>query len=218
MPEELKKIMVVVKIDLAKRLSPSRTALIIIDIQNDFCHSGGGFAMMGHDVSKLQTVVEPVKLVSDTARKLSVPVIFIQTEHDRTNNSEAWLQRADWGPNSPLCQTDTWGADLYSLKSQESDIVVIKHRYSAFAGTSLEQVLRSLQRDSLPFTGLTTSICVDSSLRDGLMRDFHVALLADGCAELSPEKHNFTLDIVQNYFGPVLSSSEVLDIWMPESG
>lgn len=199
--------------DLAKRLAPARSALIIIDVQNDFCHSDGGFALMGHDVSNLQTVVEPVRRISETARKLSIPVIFIRTEHDRNNNSEAWLQRAVWGLKSSLCQTGSWGAEFCSLKPQENDIVVVKHRYSAFAGTCLEQVLRSLKCDSLLFAGLTTSVCVDSSLRDGLMRDFHVALLADGCAELSQEKHNYTLELVQNYFGPVVSSGEVLDIW-----
>lgn len=187
--------------------------MILIDIQNDFCHPDGGYALLGNDVSSLQTVVAPVRRIADTARDLGIPVIFVRTEHDRTNNSEAWLHRTGWGPGSPLCQTGTWGSEFYGIKPQEGDVVITKYRYSAFAGTCLELVLHSLQRDSLLFAGLTTCVCVDSSLRDGLMRDFHVALLADGCAEISREKHQYTLELVQNFFGPVVSSGEVLSVW-----
>lgn len=199
--------------DLDERFSPARVAFIIVDLQNDFCHSNGGFALMGSNVARLQSVVEPVLRVTETARNLSIPVIFIRTEHDISNNSEAWLQRTSWSQNSSLCQTGTWGTEFYGIKPQETDVVVTKYRYSAFKGTSLELILRSLRRDSLLFAGLTTSVCVDSSLRDGLMRDFHVALLSDGCAEISTDKHNYTLDLVQNYFGPVVSSGDVIDIW-----
>ena len=199
--------------ELRKRLSPERCAFVIIDIQNDFCHSEGFFSRIGNNVTHLRKVIEPIQRVEAKARQVGIPVIYIRTEHDSNNNSEVWLERTEWARPGLVCQTGSWGAEFYEIKPKPGDIVITKYRYSAFAQTHLELVLRSLGRDSLLFAGLTTSVCVESSVRDGLMKEFHVATLEDGCAEISQSQHEATLKVLQNYFGPVVNSEQVITCW-----
>ncbi|MGH8916608.1 MAG: cysteine hydrolase family protein, partial [Acidimicrobiia bacterium] len=155
------------------------------------------------------------------AHTASVPVIWIQTTHDETTNSQAWLARRgpDLAPQDPPpsnCWTGTWGAEPYELEPSPTDPLVVKHRYSGFAGTDLDWVLRGLKRQSLLITGVSTEACVESTLRDGLFHDYHVNLVEDCCASYSRQAHEATIRSVRNLFGLVVRSDDVVEQWEQE--
>ncbi|GAA3752504.1 pyrimidine utilization protein B [Microbacterium kribbense] len=199
------------------RYDPSHAALVVIDVQNDFCHAQGAVARLGSDVTAVEQMVPRLVALIETARTTSVPVIFVRTTHDSTDDSVAWLSRnaqePDDAPEGVICRTGSWGAEFYSIAPQPGEIVVTKHRYSAFAGTSLDLTLRTLGVRSLIFTGVATEVCVESSLRDGLSADYLVSLVADGAATYGADAQAATVGAVSRSFGTVTSCSELTAVW-----
>lgn len=198
---------------LEERVSPGRATLVVIDVQNDFCHEAGAYARAGADVAGIQLAVARLEYLVEQARHVDVPVIFVRTEHGPFTDSEAWLHRRPQGEPSRNCLAGSWGAEFYRLRPQPGEVVITKHRYSAFVGTPLEQVLRSLRRDSLLFGGVATNVCVESSARDALMRDYHVTLVADCCAAKDAQRHQAAVRNIQENFGWVATSDQVVRAW-----
>lgn len=197
-------------------LNPKNTALIIVDVQNDFCHEAGACAKMGRDVTAAQTIVPKIEALIQEARKLDIPVVFIQMTQEEHTLSEAWAKRPRLAQHTdPLavCRRGSWGAEFYKLSPAQGDIVVEKHRYSAFIGTQLPMILCSLNRKSLVITGVATNVCVESTARDGFMMDYHVTLVKDGCAGYVRELHENTFQNIEACFGLVLDTSEVISYW-----
>jgi len=197
---------------LQQILSPEWAALLVVDVQNDFCHADGLFGRMGLDLSAAHAAVERLKEVVQGARKTGVPVIFVRLDHNSATNSQAWMHRSDT-PREDACVSGTWGAEFFGVFPQEDEPVVVKRRYSPFAGTDLEYILRATQRKSLLVTGVATNICVEQTLRDGFMRDYHVALIEDCSAAYSPEAHASTIANVRSFLGRVTTSKAVLQRW-----
>ena len=105
----------------------------------------------------------------------------------------------------------SWDAALDSrLPVEPSDIVISKSRYSAFYGTELEQVLRQRGVRTLIICGVTTEMCVESTLRDGFFRDFRVVLAADAVASVDRARHAATLQTVECGFGAVISTADII--------
>jgi ureidoacrylate peracid hydrolase len=205
--------------DFPFRYDPAHTALIVVDVQNDFCSPNGSLAGVGNDVSAAVDMVPRLQRLIDNAREVGMPVIFIQTIHDETNDSPQWLGRVDAGPGTErpgiTCRTGSWGGKFYEISPQPGDHVVIKYRYSAFIGTNLEILLRTLGVQSLLFTGVATEICVESSLRDGLFADYWVSLVEDCAASYSQAAHDASVSVVSKQFGTVTTSAELESIWAP---
>jgi len=93
----------------------------------------------------------------------------------------------------------------------ESDCIVTKHRFSAFAGTDLDLILRSKGIETILCTGLATNVCVETTARDGVNRNYNVILLEDCCAAFDPGEHQAALNNINKYFGVVTSSSIFLE-------
>ena len=206
--------------DIPFRYDPARCALVLIDVQNDFCHPDGSLARGGQDVSAAVEMVPRLVTLVDAARTAGVPVIFVRTTHDESNDSVAWLNRRAEGPGAvttqATCRTGSWGAEFYKVSPQLPDEPVItKHRYSAFVGTNLELTLRTLGVQSLLFTGVATEVCVESSLRDGLFAEFFVSMVADCCATYAPELQEGSVRAVAKHFGTVVTAEELTKHWSP---
>ncbi len=200
------------------RFAPGTAAVVVVDVQNDFCDPAGACAQRGSDVAGAVAMVPRLERFLDAARAAGVLVVFIQTTHDATTNSPAWLaRRGDPVPGAPTpvatCATGTWGAEFYRIAPQPGEPVVVKHRYSAFAGTNLDVVLRSAGVDSLLLTGVSTNVCVESTLRDGLFAEYRVTLVEDCAASFEPEAHAATVANVEQYFGVVATSEEIGATW-----
>jgi nicotinamidase-related amidase len=204
-----------------EKFAPKVAAVLVIDMQNDFCHPDGIMAKRGFDVTGLPAMVARLEHFLEAARRHLVPVIWVRTTHDDTTNSPVWLARHSTTlraekPPEMNCWTGTWGADFWGVIPPAGEPVVTKHRYSAFAGTSLDWVLRSLERQSLLITGVSTEACVESTVRDGFFHEFHVNLVEDCCASYSQERHNETVINVRTKFGLVANSADIIAQWKGE--
>lgn len=197
-------------------LAPQEAALIVIDVQNDFCHEEGACARMGRDVSAVQSIVPNIQTLIGKCKELHIPVIYVQNTVDQFTSSETWEKRP-W-PKSPvgpldICKRGSWGADFYRISPNKNDIIIEKHRFSAFIATNLDMVLRNLKRSSLILTGVATNVCVESTARDAFMMDYRVTLVKDACANYYPELHEATCKNIELTFGLALNTTEILTHW-----
>lgn len=200
------------------RFAPGRAAVVVVDVQNDFCDPAGACGQRGSDTAAAVAMVPRLERFLADARAAGVMVVFIQTTHDESTDSPAWLARrgdAEAGAPDPVstCRTGSWGAEFYRVAPQPGEPVVVKHRYSAFAGTNLDVVLRTAGVDSLLLTGVSTNVCVESTLRDGLFAEYRVTLVEDCAASYEAEAHEATCENVARYFGVVATSEEISATW-----
>ena len=193
-------------------VAPDRCVLLVVDVQNDYCHDEGVFGRAGRDLRPIQAAVDRVLDVVAAARRAEVPIVWVRTEHDRWTDSAAWLGR-DVRSAGAICPAGTWGAELYRVAPAPGERVITKHRYSAFVGTSLPVVLRALARPVLAIAGVTTNVCVESTARDAFMHDWQVVLLEDCSAALTKAEHDAAVHNVRTYFGRVADAAAVERAW-----
>lgn len=197
---------------LASIVSPAWAALLVVDVQNDFCHRDGLFGKLGADLGAVHQAVRRIAALLPDARRAGVPVLFITMEHDASTNSAAWVHRYAT-PRADACVAGSWGAELFELQPEPGEPVVVKHRYSPFVGSNLEYLLRARERRSLLVTGVATNICVEQVLRDGFMRDYHVVLVEDCAGAYTAQAHSSTVANTQAFLGRVIDSDRLRSYW-----
>lgn len=200
---------------------PDDTALLVVDMQNAFCHPEGGFAQVGRDVSAQNAIIPTVASLVRQARSAGLPIIWTIQEglgpDDRarlTRRIPALLGRPGAGEPETWCIRGAWDADLVDeLRDdcQPDDHIVRKLRMSAFYSTTLDSLLRILQVESLIVAGVNTEKCVESTARDASFRDFDVVVVSDGVATTDLAFHADSLRKIDAYFGTVLPSAVVID-------
>jgi ureidoacrylate peracid hydrolase len=196
-------------------------------MQNDFGAVGGMFERAGLDVAGIQAAAEAARPVVAAARATGIPVVYVKMEHaddlSDAGGSDAphWIKhvplglgeavRAPDGSASRILVRNTWNTQILdALAPEPGDAVVSKHRYSGFFETELDDVLRELGAKTLLVTGCTTSICVESTVRDAMFRDYACVVLADCTAEpLGDANHDASLRAIERLFGWVSSSDAV---------
>jgi ureidoacrylate peracid hydrolase len=199
-----------------EKVDPRWTALIVVDMQNDYIASDGLFAKMALDVEAVQAIVEDVGQLIASARSAGIPVIFVRNWHSSASDSEAWLERSGrrfrGGPRA--AEAGTWGAEWYpGIEPAERDTVIHKTRYDAFLRTDLDEQLRDRGIRTLVLCGTATNVCVESTARSAHMRDYYVVLVGDCCAASDTGLHRATLANIERHFGTVVQRSEVEAIW-----
>lgn len=202
--------------ELRELVAPERTALVVVDVQNDFCHEDGSIAARGMDVAPIHAMVPRLEGLIQAAHAGNVPVIFIRTEHGLWTDAPAWQERLASRTSAarrPICREGTWGAEFYRLQPSPGDRVVVKHRYSAFLGTDLDLILRSRGIETVLCTGVTTNVCVESTARHGFMLNYRVVMVSDCCAAPTEEEHRSALWNIGTYFGTVHGSEEIMAAW-----
>ena len=207
----------------------ARAAVLVVDMQNDFGSKGGMFERAGIDVSSIRAAVEPTARVLESARRAALPVVYLKMgfQPDLSDlgapGSPNRERHLGWsvgervtdpsGRPSRILIRDTWNTDvLDELKPQPGDRIVYKNRFSGFYETDLDSILASLGVRWLIVTGCTTSICVESTIRDAMFRDYACVLLADCSAEpigskLPRTNHDASLLLVEAAFGSVSRSA-----------
>ena len=195
--------------------APRETALLIIDVQNDFCAPEGVFARSGVDVSPAGRVLPAVRALLAGAREMGVPVIFLVSEYSSADNrylSEVFLAQARRRWNGryvtlPVCQRGTWGIDFFAdIRPQPGEAVVWKHRFDGFVDTDLETVLRSRQIRRVVVAGVTTEVCVESTVRHAFFRDYACFVPRDAVAAYDAEMHERSLRLMDRFFAQVVDS------------
>lgn len=195
---------------IADQLMPGKTALIVVDFQNDFCHNQGVFGKKNFNLSHVEKAVSNLLPFLDRCRQFNLPIIFVRTIHSNWTDSESWIGRLEGAAREMLiCRPNTWGAEFYRIEPQTDDFIVTKHRFSGFVGTDLDVVLRSRRIETLLITGVATNVCVETTARDGFNLDYRIILVEDCCGAFSPEEHASTITNITKYFG-IVSNSKVL--------
>jgi ureidoacrylate peracid hydrolase len=215
------------------RIDTARTAIVVVDMQNDFGSEGGSFQRAGIDISMIRAAVAPTARTLNVARASGIKAIYLKMAF-RTDLSDAGaldspnyvrhlqllgLGKAVQAPNgkdSRILIRDTWNTDIVTeLAPNPEDLVLYKHRFSGFFETDLDAILRRSGIKYLIVTGCTTSICVESTIRDAMFRDYSCVLLKDCTGEpighgLPRSNHEASLLTIQTLFGWVSTSDEFI--------
>ncbi|MFN0304818.1 MAG: cysteine hydrolase family protein [Burkholderiales bacterium] len=197
---------------------PARTALLVIDMQNDFCHPDGLMARLGNDISFNRDVVPIQRRIIAAARAVGVMVIHVHAQYGELNASPATLFRTGDEPalEARICLPNSWGAQpIDDLAPHAGEPVVIKHRYSAFVDTRLETLLRSNGIRTVVVIGTATPVCVESTVRDGMMRDYRMIVPREAvaCRGHVRHLHEASLETLGRYFAKVCSAEELVVSW-----
>lgn len=208
----------------------ARTALLVIDMQNDFASKGGMFDLAGIDISMNRKTVESTRRVLATARQVGMKIIYTKMEYgadlsdlgppgspNRIKHiplSVGKATKAPDGSDSEVLIEGTWNTEIIpELAPMKEDAIISKRRYSAFFQTNLDSLLKSHDLRYLIFAGCTTSVCVESTVRDAMFRDYPCILLEDCCAEpigfgLDRSNHDASLLVIERLFGWVSNSEK----------
>jgi ureidoacrylate peracid hydrolase len=152
--------------ELGEIVDPGHTALLVVDVQNDFCHRDGGLAQGGGDMTAIEQAIGKLDDTIRQARKAGIPVIFLRIVQSPETNSEAWESlEPEEGPR--LVVAGSWGADYYApIGPAEGDLEIVKHRHSGFVATSLDLALRSMGIKTVVLGGVASNVCVEATARD----------------------------------------------------
>lgn len=178
----------------------NKTAVIVVDMQNDFGAKGGMFERAGIDISGIRAVVPKVRSALTSARAASLPIIYLKmafkpdmsdagpvTAPNLVKHAPLRVGAEVTAPNgtrSRILIRDTWNTEIIpELRPQSEDTIVYKSRFSGFYRTELDDVLKQWGIESLIVTGCTTSVCVESTVRDAMFRDYRCVVLEDCTAE-----------------------------------
>ena len=194
-------------------LDRRRTALLVVDVQNDFCHPDGYFAAVGFDVTPCTEVAPRVAALVEEARRRQVPVVWtMSTNSDPPVHrlAPARFRRARLAGRPPdQFLPGSWGWRLVdALAPRPPELVVEKPRYDAFLRTSLEDELRARGIAAVVVTGVITNCCVDTTARSAFMRGFDVLVLEDCVATFAEERdlHDASLRNLEQLFAVVAGS------------
>jgi nicotinamidase-related amidase len=206
---------------LAERAHPDRSALLVVDMQNDFVHPDGEtarwmrarLARAGQAVPDGPTVTErmvpALRDLVDAARARGVPVVWVRMELD-DETRDRFMTAEGWFP----CAPGTWGAEWYDgLGPLPGERVVVKHRHSAFFGTDLARQLRADGVDGIVVTGTATMGCVEGTVRDGYAHDFWAVVVSDCTGQLDERAHRAALERMDRVFAMVTDSATLVRAW-----
>lgn len=208
------------------RFDIGRTAIIVIDMQNDFCHPDGWLAHIGVDVTPARSPIGPLGRLLPALRQADVPVVWLNwgNRPDRLNLSPSLLHvynpsGAGVGLGDPLpksgarvLEVGSWAAAIVDeLSVEPQDIHVAKYRMSGFQDTPLDSILRNLNVTTLLFAGVNADQCVLCTLQSANFRGYDCILLSDCAATTSPD---FCMDAtiynVRQCFGFVAEGSDII--------
>lgn len=206
---------------LEEMVEPGRTALLIIDHQNDFTHPDGYYARFGLDVSMLQEITKNMNRLAAEARDAGVMVLWSQNiiKQGFVSDSPVWLAtHANMGLET-LDQEDfytlegTWGAEIYEeCEVGPEDIVIPKLRSTVFHNTPLEALLHAHGIETLVIAGQVTEGCVDNTIRGARDRDFYTPLVRDAVGSTSRERHERAMATWTGRI-PTPETEELVGLW-----
>ena len=210
------------KTDLASWIAPSRTALIIIDIQVDFALPEGVLGQAGLDVSVVAPAVAAATHLADMARAAGTPVVFVGLQTSPALDSPAWRERmvrcgANPDEESAVCRAGERGADFVGPVPLPGELVIPKVRYSSFFGTTLHAGLTALGVDTLLVCGLTTECCVDCTVRDAYHLDYQVFIARDACGAYETDVHKAALKNLELNCAILIDSDQVASAWAEQA-
>jgi nicotinamidase-related amidase len=188
---------------LATVLDPTTTAVMVVDVQNDFCDP--------QEFPAAESMIPRLRALLSEMRGAGYPVVYTRAVHSEHTDSAVWRSRYSTRPHrSQTCREGTLGAEFHpEIAPEPGDAVVTKHRYNAFLRTNLELILRSKGIESIVFTGIATNVCVSTTAREAFCRDYWTTLVSDCMIAHSEAAHLQALEDARSGFGRVVTSEEV---------
>lgn len=189
------------------------TALLLIDYQKGFCEPDGSMARQGRDIGALAAAAEAGNRLAAAARSRGCPVIWTRMVF-ASDYSDGGVLTTVLRPNLAKIGALARGSGDEELASicdvQPGDLVIDKPRFSSLIGTPLEVILRSAGIGSVVVAGVTTPMCVESTVRDLSQRDYAVTVVADACADFERERHEAALAAMAFGFAHVAECADIL--------
>ncbi len=202
---------------LKERVSPGRTAVVIIDMQNDFVSPKGKMTEFGFSTENVRATVPAIRRLLDTARERGFPVVHTRMINDNAQNPPSW--HSFWGEPA-MTLPGSWGAEqIEELRPLAGEIVLEKYTYGAFAGTNLDTILRRGGIETLVVAGTDSNICAGDTMHQAFARGYHVIAVSDCLASFSrlgmqhaQRLQEAGLYIVENHIGLVAPSHQIIEI------
>lgn len=197
---------------------PRHSALLVIDVQNDFCHPQSWSGKCGRDLSMMPEMIEHLRVVLAEARRQPLLRIFFQSTHlpDGLSDSGPWMYRnlskgITKNPETDFCEDGTWGHQIVDeLQPGAGELVIKKHRSDGFHQTNLDLILRDNGIKTVIATGVVTEGCVDSTVRSALFHDYYAVVPTDCVASQVRAKHDASLLISK---ADLCTTNELLRLW-----
>jgi len=209
---------VTVREGLADWVAPTRTALLVVDMQTDFAAPAGLLGQAGVDLSAVPSALAAAERLTAAARAAGVLVVLVGLSTTPRSDSPVWRERlrrlgGDPDVEMAICRAGEAGAGFVGPQPGPGDWVELKSRYSPFGQGDLAARLRARHIDTLVVCGLTTECCVDCTVRDGFALDFHVFVAADACAAYEPDLHAAALKSLGLSFAQVTTVAALSAAW-----
>lgn len=188
------------RLEGSTRLEPSRAAVLVVDMVNDFCKPGGAMVLPGYE-----RLVGPQLAVIEAARAAGAPVVWVHDSHrPGLRRDREFLKR------TPHCVEGTWGVEIIDdLGARPDELHVNKRRYSSFFQTDLDLTLKDMLVNQVIVFGVVTNICVRSTVHDAFFLGYDVIVPADCCAATGPREQESSLYDIATHFGTVTDSATV---------
>jgi ureidoacrylate peracid hydrolase len=190
-------------------------ALIVVDMQNGFVSKGGSYDKIGMNTSLYREIIPKLKDLIEYCRSMGIPVFYTEAVKEAsgidilTNVHNILPKSRQERMKVPICIRGTWdGVTIDELKPKEKDPVILKRRDSAFLDTVFRIMLQSQGINLLVFTGIDTSICVETSLREGFNLGYDVSIISDATASGDKRHYETTLERVKDYYGLVMNTEK----------
>lgn len=211
----------------------TRSAVVVVDMQNAFASKGGLLDIAEQDLTAAPAVVRAIRALLDAARPAGIPVVYLQMGYkpDLSNAGglrspnchkelSMRLMRARPELMGKLVTEGGWDFEIVpELTPHPEDIVIVKTRYSGFAGTTLDSQLRVRGIQYLFFTGIATNVCVESTLRDAYFHDYWPILLPDCTMQAGAQSaQDATIFNVESFFGWTIDSKRVCEALAASQG
>jgi ureidoacrylate peracid hydrolase len=207
---------------LRERIAPRHTALLIVDMQKDFCVDGMASSRAGRDLSRTKAIVPNLVTLREAARTSGALVVHIGfwTLADHLSDGGPWLaqrRRATFSSDSITMERSEGAQFIPELCPGRGEVTILKHRYSGFKGTDLDIVLRAQEIRTCIVTGVSTNVCVESTFRDAFEHGYYIVVPSDTTASWSRELGEATLQNVTHRFGVVSTVDEIVATWREQS-
>ncbi|MGD0229169.1 MAG: isochorismatase family cysteine hydrolase [Syntrophorhabdales bacterium] len=196
---------------LKAKVDPASTALVIIDMQKDYCCEGGTFHRRGFDVRPAQEVAAKLNLFLEKTRGVLQHIVHLRMTKVAALSSPVSAELYErLGVERGY---DPAYAEFYEVVPREGETVIPKYTYSGFVSTYLDRFLRANDIKTLVITGIATNICVDSTARDAFMRGYYVVVPSDLTEGTSAEATRHALLNIDGFYGEVVDSESLLRCW-----
>lgn len=190
-----------------------RAALLLVDLQRAFCSDDGSVARQGRDVSPCRAAAARAFTLVPAARQAGLPVVWTRMCY-RADYADGGLLVHELRPALKALGALRDGSQDAELLPEADvhpeDLVIAKQRYSAFHGTLLESLLRARDVDTLVVAGVTTSMCVESTVRDAAQRDYRCFVVADACGDFAADRHAASLQAMAFGFAVLYDAKQAL--------